>query len=83
MSRRGLGFGFCAIAAFLYAINYLAAVLFMPNITAWRNPPGRLGTAYVAVGDQPLTIAIVALIIGLVLIACAEIGERKNKSEGE
>ncbi len=80
MNRRGLGFGFCATAAFLYAMNYLGAVLYVPNISSWRNPPGQLGTAYDVVGRQPQNIAIMALILGVVLIAWAEIAEFRKKN---
>ena len=80
MSRRGLGFGFCATAAFLYAMNFLGAVLHMPSITEWGNPPGRLGTAYAAVGRQPESIAVIALVLGIVLIVWQEITEFRKRN---
>ncbi len=37
MSRRGVGFGFCAVAAFLFATRYLSAAIFGSNRTGWSS----------------------------------------------
>lgn len=78
MSRRGFGLGFCVIAAFLYAVNYIAAVMWLPQVTAYATDKGRLGTAYDEVGHGLTILAVVALCVGVVYVVWGEAPEHET-----
>jgi hypothetical protein len=79
--RRVIGAIFCCIAAILYAVNYLAAVIYMPHIGNFSTPPGRLGTAYKIVGRTPELLAIIALAVGIVYLVIGELNQIRSQKK--
>ncbi|MHC4230476.1 MAG: hypothetical protein ACYSW0_23830, partial [Planctomycetota bacterium] len=71
----------CCIVAILYAVNYLAAVIYMPHIRNFGTPPGRLGTAYKIVGRAPELLAIIALVVGIIYLMIGELNEIRSKKK--
>ena len=76
-----IGTTFFAIAAFLYAVRYISAALFMgPGLTNWDYP--LFEAAYGYVGNGLTNWAIIALITGLVCMAVGIVKDsRRGKSD--
>lgn len=74
MSKRGVGFGFCAVAAFLFATRYLTAAVYGSNMQGWSSENYNALLEYV--GPLPWLLAGVALVIGVAYLAWAEAEQR-------
>jgi Mg2+/citrate symporter len=77
-SRLIVGAIFCAVAAFLCSMNFLAAAIYAQNLTSWSGPLNRFGAAYKEVGRELQVWAIVALIIGIIYMLLAEVQGPKD-----
>lgn len=79
MNNKGVGAVLCLIAAVLTAARYIAAALFMSNVSSWSAELFQSGLDYVG---SPLKIAaIVSLIAGigfLILGVCRDLGRGKK-----
>ncbi len=63
MNNKGVGAVFCLIAAILMSARYIAAAVFMSNVTSWDSTMFQAGLSYVGV---PLkAAAITALVAGI------------------
>lgn len=80
MNNKGTGAVFCLIAAILAAARYIAAAVFMSNVTSWNAELFQCGLDYVG---SPLKImAVISLIVGIVfqvLGVCQDL--RKTKKD--
>ena len=66
MNNKGIGTVFCLIAAILAGARYIAAAVFMSNVTSWSAELFRCGLDYV--GPPLKVMAIVSLIVGIVFL---------------
>ena len=66
MKRLAIGLTSCALGLLLYAVNWLGAVLFMPQVTEWDG--SRLSASYSVVGHRPLVFGVLLLIFGAALV---------------
>ncbi len=72
MTRRAVGFGFCAIAAFLFSSRYFCAAIWGSSVTSWSGDLFHAIYGYVGPG---LSIAAVAsLVVGIAYIIWGEGG---------
>lgn len=71
MSRRGAGVAFCAIAAFLFGVRYLAAAIFGSGVRGWNADLFDAMLQYV--GAVPLVLSLVSLVAGLFYLVWAEL----------
>ena len=80
MNNKGSGAVFCLIAAILAAARYIAAAVFMSNVTSWNAELFQCGLDYVG---SPLKImAVISLIVGIVFLVlgvCQDL--RKTKKD--
>jgi len=67
MNNKGVGAIFCLIAAILTGVKYIAAAIFMSNISTWNADLFQDGLAYN--GSLLTILSIVALVIGLFYLA--------------
>lgn len=80
MNNKGVGAVFFLIAAVLMAARYVAAALFMSNLSSWSAELFQSGLDYV--GSPLKTAAVVSLIAGIVFLAlgiCQDL--RKSKRD--
>jgi hypothetical protein len=75
MSRRATGAIFVAIAAFLFAIRYIVAVLYTPDIGPWSAE--EFGRYLGYIDRRPWQLAAIALVIGIGYLLW---GERTEQS---
>ena len=76
MNNKGVGAVFCLIAAILAAARYIAAAVFMSNVSSWSEELFQCGLDYVG---SPLKImAIVSLIVGIVFLILGVCQDRKE-----
>lgn len=53
----------------LFGLMQLAIALFIPNLSGWSDPPGKLATVLnEIIGWVPYTLSIILLIIGALII---------------
>jgi hypothetical protein len=73
MSRRTTGVTFCAIAAFLFAVRYLAAAIYIAgaNMSEYSSEMFNRWMGYV--GSLPWTLAGLALLAGIAYLIWAEL----------
>jgi len=76
MTRRSMGFGFCAIAAFLFASRYLCAAVFGSGVRSWSS--GLFRAMYGYVGPGLSIAASVALVAGVGYIIWGELTDRRK-----
>ena len=79
MSNRSIGLAFLAIGAFLFAMRYVAAAIY---ISGGPSKDSRLfahGLDFV--GSLPLTLATVSAILGCVFFVRGELDQRKSSRE--
>jgi hypothetical protein len=79
--RRLLGIIFCCIAAILYVVNYLAAVMYTISRPEREVGLGFIRTAYRIVGRTPEHLACIALVIGIVYLVIGELNQIKSKKK--
>jgi hypothetical protein len=75
MTRRGVGFGFCAVAAFLYASRFVCAAIFGGHVTSWDGDLFRAMYGYV--GSDLTIAAVVSLVVGIAYLIWGESGGRQ------
>jgi hypothetical protein len=86
VTRRGVGFGFCAVAAFLFAARYVCAAIFGSGVKSWDA--GLFHAMYGYVGSGLTTAAVVSLVVGIVYLVAGELldivprSRRGNASQG-
>ena len=71
MSRRGVGFGFCAVAAFLFATRYVCAAIFGSGVTSWDQE--LFHGMYINVGSGLTTAAVISLVVGIAYLIVGEL----------
>jgi hypothetical protein len=80
LTRRGVGLGLIAIAAFLYAARYVSAAIFGSGVKSWDAELFRAMYGYV--GSGLTTAAIIALVAGIVFIVFGELTEGRSRGDG-
>jgi len=81
MGRRATGNVFIGIAAFLYGVKYLSAAIFGSNAPSWNEVFFERLLAYV--GNGPIVLSIISLIIGIFYLIFAEFEGKKNERGSE
>ncbi len=77
MTRRGVGLGFCGIAAFLFASRYVCAAIFGTGVKSWDS--SLFSAMYSYVGSDLTTAAVIALVAGVGYLIWAEVPTIKNR----
>lgn len=80
LTRRGVGLGFIAIAAFLYSVRFVCAAIFGSGASSWDAEFFRALYAYV--GSGLTTAAVVALVAGIAFIVFGELTEGRKRGHG-
>ena len=79
MNNKGIGAVFCLISAVLLSARYLAAAVFMSNVTNWDSSLFQAGLGYVG---SPLKVAaIIALIAGICFLGYGVIQDFKKQDK--
>jgi uncharacterized membrane protein len=79
MNNKGVGAVFCLISAILTSTRYIAAAIFMSNVTSWDSTLFQAGLSYVG---SPLKItAIIALIVGICFLGYGVFQESKKQNK--
>ena len=76
MNNKIVGAVFCLIAAILAGVRYVAAAIFMSNVSSWSAELFRDGLNYV--GPTLLIAAIVALAAGIGFLVCGLLKDGKK-----
>ena len=76
MNRMITGAIFCLTAGLLFAARYIAAAVFMSNVSSWDSDLFAAGLAYQ--GSTLLILSIVSLIVGIIYLVWAEIGNKHS-----
>ena len=77
--NKGVGTVFCLISAILTSARYIAAAIFMSNVTSWDSTLFQAGLSYVGV---PLKItAIIALIAGICFLGYGVFQESQKQDK--
>lgn len=79
MNNKGIGAIFCLIAAVLESAHYIAAAIFMSNVTSWDGPLFQEGLRYT--GSFLTMAAAAALIIGIVFLVYGVFQDLKEKNK--
>ncbi len=80
MNNKGIGSIFCLIAAILMAARYMAAAMFMSNVSSWDAGLFASGLEYI--GPELKIASIIALIVGIVFLGAGiyqDIKEKRNE----
>lgn len=77
MNRRSVGVCFLAIAAFLYAIRYLAAAIYGIGSSSWSNELYQKMLEYV--GTDLFVLSAVAAVAGIGYLVWAEMRDHRLK----
>jgi len=75
MNKRAAGTIFCVISSFLFAVRYVAAAIYMSNLSTWSDELFSSGLEYV--GTPLLTLSGISLVVGIIYLVWQEIEERK------
>lgn len=79
MNNKGVGAIFCLISAILASTRYIAAAIFMSNVTSWDSSLFQAGLSYVG---SPLKVAaIVALIAGICFLGYGLLQDLKKQGK--
>ena len=78
MNNKGIGAIFCLISAVLESTRYIAAAIFMSNVTSWDSSLFREGLSYT--GSSLKVMALIALITGLGFLVSGVLQDLRNKS---
>ena len=78
MSRRTVGFGFCAIAAFFFGLRYLIAALLFVGIHPSDVNTNTLNDFLTYTGDDLIRASSLALLVGIAFLVWAEIDARRG-----
>ncbi len=74
-----LGVEFIKIAAFLYAVRFIAAALMGPGLKSWD--PNLFNLSYASIGGELTSLAFVLATIGVLLIFAAFIQQYKKSKK--
>lgn len=78
-NNKGAGAIFCLISAILTSARYIAAAIFMSNVTSWDSSLFQAGLSYVG---SPLKVAaIVALIAGICFLGYGLLQDLKKQGK--
>lgn len=73
---------FLLSGSLLYLGVHIAAVLSLPEVNSWYNPPGRYGTALMYSGGYWMFwLAIILIALGLILLVAALFNRLGDKSK--
>jgi len=79
MNNKGIGALFCLISAILTSTRYIAAAIFMSNVTSWDRSLFQAGLSYVG---SPLKVAaIIALIAGICFLGYGVFQESQKQDK--
>ena len=79
MNNKGIGAIFCLISAVLTSTRYMAAAIFMSNVTTWDRSLFQAGLSYVG---SPLKVtAIIALIAGICFLGYGVFRDSKKQDK--
>jgi len=78
MSRRAAGMVFISIAAFLYGVKYLSAAIFGSSAPSWNEDLFEGLLDYV--GNGPIVLSVISLLIGIIYLIFAEIEDKRIAS---
>ena len=76
MNRRITGAIFCLIAGLLFAARYIAAAVFMSNVSSWDSDLFAAGLEHQ--GPALLILSIISLIAGIIYLVWAEMEDRRS-----
>ena len=79
MNNKGIGSIFCLIAAVLTAARYMAAAIFMSNVSSWDAGLFASGLEYI--GPELKIALIIALIVGIVFLGAGIYQDIKEKKK--
>ena len=77
MNNKGVGAVFCLISAILASARYIAAAVFMSNVTSWDSALFQAGLSYV--GSPLKTAAITALVAGICFLGYGAVQDFKKQ----
>lgn len=77
MNNKGIGVIFCLISAILTSARYIAAAIFMSNVTSWDSSLFQAGLGYV--GWSLKAAAVIALIAGICFLGYGIFQELQKK----
>ncbi|MDD4797161.1 MAG: hypothetical protein PHO66_05285 [Eubacteriales bacterium] len=76
MSKRGVGAVFCLIAALLFSTRYVAAAIFLSQVTSWDRSLFEAGLTYV--GTPLLVLSGMSLLAGFAYLLWAELSKKER-----
>ena len=79
MNNKGIGAIFCLISAVLASTRYLAAAIYMSNVTSWSHKMFQDGLDYV--GSPLKAAALIALIAGICFLGYGIFQDFKEKDK--
>ncbi|WP_404469606.1 hypothetical protein [Sutcliffiella horikoshii] len=82
MNKRLSLFGYVLFISgiMLFGLMHLSIALYIPNMSEWSDPPGKLATVLnQIIGWVPYTLSIILFIIGAVIIIY-DLWQLRNKS---
>ena len=68
MNNKGVGAIFCLISAIIECTRYIAAAIFMSNVTSWNSSLFQEGLSYT--GSFLKVMALITLVIGVGFLGC-------------
>ena len=68
MNNKGVGAIFCLISAIIECTRYIAAAIFMSNVTSWDSSLFQEGLSYT--GSFLKVMAMITLVIGVGFLGC-------------
>jgi hypothetical protein len=80
LTNKLIGFGFVCISAFLYFGHYVVTAVYASTITNWGDAY-KMKKAIEVIGNTPQSIAVTALLVGIIYIIRGEIREYLNHKE--
>ena len=79
MDNKGVGAIFCLTSAILTSARYIAAAIYMSNVTSWSNDMFQEGLSYV--GTPLKVVSIIALIIGICFLGYGVVQDYKKQNK--
>ena len=79
MNNKGIGSIFCLIAAIFMAARYMAAAIFMSNVSSWDAGLFASGLEYI--GPELKIASIIPLVDGIVFLGVGIFQEIKGKKK--
>ena len=79
MNNKGVGVILCLISAVLTSARYIAAAIFMSNVSSWDSSLFQAGLSYV--GSPLIITAVIALIVGICFLVYGVLQDFKKKDK--